>query len=227
VRDQVKVFVKLVSETFDVPEPIVEIGSLQVPGQESSANLRPLFYRKKYIGCDLRLGQGVDRIENAETLSFSDATVGTIIMVDTLEHVQRPYKALDEAYRVLREDGILVISSSMDFPVHLYPSDYWRFTPQCFRLLTERFQARILGTIGYPLNPHTVFGLAFKTSPTDPYRKFSSLKQRMHAELDRARLWTWKLRLLSRITGATPLRNIPEFRTFSEIGTLRIELQCS
>ena len=35
--------VRAISETFDVPEPILEIGSYQVEGQEPIANVRRLF----------------------------------------------------------------------------------------------------------------------------------------------------------------------------------------
>ena len=34
---------RAVAETFDLPEPILEIGSYQVAGQEGIANLRSLF----------------------------------------------------------------------------------------------------------------------------------------------------------------------------------------
>ena len=56
MRESIKEFVKIVSETLPIPEPIFEFGSLQVPGQEGFADLRPIFPNKKYIGCDIREG---------------------------------------------------------------------------------------------------------------------------------------------------------------------------
>jgi len=162
MRDNVKDLVQLVAQTLDVPEPIVEIGSLQVEGQVGYADLRPFFPGKTYIGCDLRQGIGVDRIENVEQLTFEDNSVGTVLMVDTLEHVENCHLALQEIYRVLRPGGFLLLTSVMDFPVHEYPSDYWRFTPHCFELLLKRFSARWVFFQGNPLFPHTVIGLGVK-----------------------------------------------------------------
>ena len=59
------------------PEPIVEIGAFQVSGQEAIADLRPIFPGKRYIGCDMQPGPGVDRIEDIHALSFASGEVGT------------------------------------------------------------------------------------------------------------------------------------------------------
>ena len=47
---------RAVAETFDLPEPLLEIGSYQVPGQEHVADLRSLFAGKEYLGIDARPG---------------------------------------------------------------------------------------------------------------------------------------------------------------------------
>ena len=76
---------RAVTETFDLPEPILEIGSYQVAGQEEIANLRSLFPGKEYIGIDARPGPGVDVVADVEELPFSDASIGT---VDRHEHLR-------------------------------------------------------------------------------------------------------------------------------------------
>src|SRR5262249_34911296 len=60
--------VRAVTETFDLPAPVVEIGALQIEGQEPIGNLRPLFPGKTYHGLDCRTGPGVDIIGNVESL---------------------------------------------------------------------------------------------------------------------------------------------------------------
>jgi SAM-dependent methyltransferase len=162
MRDNVEALVQLLGGTVEVPEPIVEIGSLQVEGQVGFADMRPSFLGKAYIGCDMRPGPGVDRIENVERLTFSDETVGTVLMLDTLEHVADCHRATHEAHRVLRPGGLLLMVSVMDFEVHLHPSDYWRFTPQAFELLLGAYSPRWVFLEGNPLNPHTVIGLGIK-----------------------------------------------------------------
>ena len=163
MRDNVKAFVKDVAELFQIHEPVYEFGSLQVPGQEGYADLRPIFPGKRYVGCDARLGVGVDQIDDLMRLSLGDATVGTVLILDTLEHVENCHRAMEEVYRILKPEGILAISSVMLFPIHEYPCDYWRFTPEGFRLLLKGFQTALISYEGEPEIPHTVFGLASKS----------------------------------------------------------------
>src|SRR2546426_285957 len=94
--------VRAVVETFDLPEPILEIGSFQVPGQEEIADLRGLFAGKSYLGIDVRAGPGVDQVADVESLPLADASVGSVIAMNTFEHVPRFWRGFDEIYRVLR-----------------------------------------------------------------------------------------------------------------------------
>lgn len=162
MRPHLREFLNRCAALLPAPEPIVEIGAFQVPGQESIAELRPLFPGKKYIGCDMLPGVGVDRIENIHALSFADASVGTFILADTLEHVADPIRGMREVHRCLREDGVVIFTSVMHFPIHAYPNDYWRYTPEAFRALAEQFPTAAIFYAGDPLFPHTVCGVAAK-----------------------------------------------------------------
>src|SRR6266540_2482439 len=105
MRPHVRELIEKCVEFLPCPEPIVEIGAFQVPGQESIADLRPLFPGKQYIGCDMLPGRGVDRIEDIHALKFSDGEVGTFILADTLEHVADPIRAMKEIARCLKKVG--------------------------------------------------------------------------------------------------------------------------
>jgi len=70
MRGSIKEFVWIVAETLPVLEPIYEFGSLQVPGQEGFADLRPIFEGKRYIGCDMREGPGVDLVLNLHAIDL-------------------------------------------------------------------------------------------------------------------------------------------------------------
>src|SRR5439155_8484425 len=87
---------RAVAETFDLPGPILEIGSYQVAGQEEIIDLRTLFAGKPYLGVDVRPGPGVDQVADVEALPQADASVGTVIALSTFEHVPHFWRGFDE-----------------------------------------------------------------------------------------------------------------------------------
>jgi len=149
------------AETFALPEPIVEIGSYQVAGQEDIGNLRSLFPGREYVGIDMREGPGVDLVASVESLPQLDASVGTVIALSTFEHVRHFWRGFAEVRRVLRPDGVFLVSVPFYFHIHGYPSDYWRFTPAALELLLEDYPQRIIGYHGPARKPLNVWGLAF------------------------------------------------------------------
>jgi len=153
---------RAVAETFAFPEPILEIGSYLVPGQEEIADLRTLFPRKAYVGMDRRPGPGVEFVADVEAMPQPDASVGTVIAMNTFEHVPRVWRGFEEIYRVLRPDGALLISCPFYFHIHGFPGDYWRFTPDALDLLLERYPSRIIGWHGPERRPANVWALAFR-----------------------------------------------------------------
>jgi hypothetical protein len=160
----------LVSDLVDrlpLAEPVVEFGSLQVEAGQPN-DLRPLFPGREFIGTDLRAGPGVDRVEDLRKLTFGDETVGTALCLDTLEHCADPLAAGRELRRVVsRSHGTLVVSSVMLMPIHGYPSDYWRFTPEGLRLILEGFDAVDVAGMGDPTIPFWVFGVAVNGGPLE------------------------------------------------------------
>jgi SAM-dependent methyltransferase len=154
--------VRAITETFALPDPIVEIGSYQVAGQERIANLRSLFPDRAYQGIDMRPGPGVDCVANVERLPHPSASVGTVLALNTFEHVKCFWRGLDEVHRVLRRDGVLVLSTPFHFRIHDYPHDYWRFTPTAYEALLERYPSKIIGWHGPKSRPANVWAIAFR-----------------------------------------------------------------
>jgi SAM-dependent methyltransferase len=142
-----------------LPDPVVEFGSMQVePGQPN--DLRPLFAGRPFIGTDFREGPGVDRVEDLRKLSFADGEIGTALCLDTLEHCADPLAAVRELHRVVSPNGgVCLITSVMLMGIHGYPNDYWRFTPEGFRLLLEGFDDVDVASMGNPEAPFWVFGI--------------------------------------------------------------------
>jgi len=153
---------------LDLPDPVVEFGSLQVEADQD-IDLRRYFTGRAFVGTDFREGPGVDRVEDLRSLRFGDGEVGTAICLDTLEHCADPPQACRELARVVRADrGVCVISSVMLFGIHGYPNDYFRFTPEGFRELLSGFDdVRVCG-VGDPAIPREVFGVGIRGGSLGP-----------------------------------------------------------
>lgn len=148
-------------QAFRCQEPVVEIGSLVVDESMKVFDVRGCFAEKNFFGVDLRQGFGVDIMGDIGTLPFLPNSIGTLLCLDTIEHVWNIYAAFKEVDRVLKEDGIAVISSVFNFRIHPCPHDFWRFTPEALDKLTEGFSCKILGYQGYRKRPRHVFTVVF------------------------------------------------------------------
>lgn len=159
---------RAMAESFRLPDPILEIGSYQVEGQEDLINLRGLFPGRKYIGVDFRPGPGVDCVANVENLPQATGSVGTVIAFSAFEHVQRFWVGFEEVFRVLRPDGVLLVACPFYFHQHAFPSDYWRFTPQALELLLAKYPTRVLGWHGAARRPQNVWAAGFRENSEAP-----------------------------------------------------------
>jgi SAM-dependent methyltransferase len=155
-------YIKIALETLPIAEPVYEFGAYQVEEAPENCDLRPLLQGKKYIGCDMREGPGVDKVLNLHQIDLPDASVGTVFLMDTLEHVEYPHQALAEIHRILKPDGLVIMSSVLDFFIHATPNDFWRFTPDGFRSLLKNFRHSHVGYYGPEIFPHTLVGIGYK-----------------------------------------------------------------
>jgi SAM-dependent methyltransferase len=188
MRKNTRALIEIVARHLDLAEPIVEFGSYQV-SPVSIADLRPVFAGKDFIGTDVRPGPGVDRVEDLERLTFADASVGTAILLDTLEHVQDPPRAMAEVYRALKPGGIAVATSVMDLFIHNEP-DYWRFTPDAFKYLFRPFTETMVGFQGNPEKPHTVFAVGAREPEASIAPAFTGI-ERAYRKANRT--WYWRI----------------------------------
>ncbi len=72
---------------------------------------------------------------SAEHLPFRDACFDTVFCTQVLEHVPRPWVAAAEITRILKPDGILILSCPQYWRLHEIPRDYFRFTPYGLHVL--------------------------------------------------------------------------------------------
>ncbi len=73
--------------------------------------------------------QNMDMIENN--------TYDTLLCIEVLDHVQNPYKVLNELKRIIKDGGYLILSVPHLSRLHEEPHDYYRFTKYGLKFLFE------------------------------------------------------------------------------------------
>lgn len=96
---------------------------------------------RKYVLVDVDQSYKPDIIADIQKLPFDSNSIPGIICLSVLEHVENPFLATDEMYRVLRPGGLALVSVPFIWPYHAneHYKDYWRFSEDALRLLFKKF----------------------------------------------------------------------------------------
>jgi SAM-dependent methyltransferase len=62
-------------------------------------------------------------------LPIEDAQADTVISISVLEHLREPQTMLNEAFRILKPGGHIILQSPWQWMVHEAPCDYFRYSP--------------------------------------------------------------------------------------------------
>lgn len=63
---------------------------------------------------------------------------GTAVCLNVIEHVQNPFRVFAALYQIMKADSLLIVETVFSFPYHPSPNDYWRYSPDCLRYLSEQ-----------------------------------------------------------------------------------------
>lgn len=109
----------------------------------------------------------VDVVDDLTCLDkIDDNSVDNIFCSDALEHVPRPWDAIRNFHRVLKDDGVIFLTAPFIWHMHGHEMeennwrtrvDFWRFTPSAFLTLTHKYFETIEcdWDINPPLGPQT------------------------------------------------------------------------
>src|SRR5262245_18923873 len=89
---------------------------------------------------DAFAGPGVDIVGDIHKLPIADNSYDCVFCTGTLEHVENPWQAVSELYRVTRPGGIVHIDVPFIQGYHADPTDYWRFTIDGLKLLCKQLE---------------------------------------------------------------------------------------
>jgi SAM-dependent methyltransferase len=175
LREAIVNYVKWAVERFPFEEPILDTCA----GWEPNF-YQPLFPGKRYIKQDMRDFEPscIDVIcDIADMKPIADASIGLVLNLESLEHLPRPQMAIDEIRRVLRPNGLLVLTTVMHFKIHRAPKDYWRFAPDGIELLLSRFKVLDCTLEGDLKRPKGIWVTAQKTSQPEEWGKLPPLRR--------------------------------------------------
>ncbi len=91
------------------------------------------------FGSTSALSRGkADVLYDGLRLPFADESFDTVLSVQVLEHTPDPEALIADMARVLRPDGLMILTAPFSFRLHEQPHDYFRFSPHGLRVLCER-----------------------------------------------------------------------------------------
>jgi len=71
-----------------------------------------------------------DYLCSSESIPIKDESFDTILLIEVLEHLEKPQATLNEVHRLLKDDGRLIVTMPFLYPLHPDPHDFQRWTPE-------------------------------------------------------------------------------------------------
>jgi len=81
---------------------------------------------------------------DVKNLPLEDNPADCIIFTQVLEHVDEPFVALSEIKRVLKKDGVLILSVPFIYQAHAVPYDYFRFSEYGLKKIMKDYEFEII-----------------------------------------------------------------------------------
>jgi len=75
-----------------------------------------------------------------QKLPFDKEVFDYVISDQVIEHIENPFSAIAESYRVLKKGGIAIHTTCFINYFHPSPKDYWRFSPDALKFLCKDFK---------------------------------------------------------------------------------------
>lgn len=85
-----------------------------------------------------------DIVGDIHNIPLKNNSVDAIICLAVLEHIENPFKAFSEMYRILKKGGYLLVYVPFLYAYHAHPGyygDYWRYTEDSIKHLSKDFSS--------------------------------------------------------------------------------------
>jgi len=110
-----------------------------------------------------------DFVYDGKTLPFESKSFDTVLSIQVLEHTPAPAELVREMSRVMKDDGLMILSAPFSFRLHEEPDDFYRYSPHALRLLCRQADLEVtqmdprgglFTVIGHKLNSYLALNVA-------------------------------------------------------------------
>lgn len=160
-RKNIRAFVTKCAQDLKFKDPVLDVGA-GYRSNEPEICSNQLY---EYYMLDIKPDFKPDILCDAEHMkTVPSSSFGCVVCTEVLEHTPNPNLVVEEMYRVLQMNGLLILTVPFWVSIHEKPlqPDYWRFTPRGVRYMLKRFQIEIFETTGNILEPVGIFVAARK-----------------------------------------------------------------
>jgi hypothetical protein len=116
---------------------VLELGTKQAVAGVSTMHRDWVPHAAEFLGTDIEGGEDVDVVADVHILSEAVGAerFDVILSASTFEHLKYPGLAAHQLLRTLTVGGLLFVQTHQSFPLHGYPSDYFRFSREALASL--------------------------------------------------------------------------------------------
>lgn len=79
-------------------------------------------------------------VADVHCLPFKNEEFEMVLCTEVLEHTKNPQLAVNEMMRVLKKNGLIVLTTRFVYPLHDSPNDFFRFTKYGLRELFKNWE---------------------------------------------------------------------------------------
>ena len=124
----------------------------------------------EYVAFDIFAGDNIDVVGDIIHTGFDSNSFDTIVCTQVLEHIPKPWLAVQEMHRILKEGGVCIVTAPFIQASHADPHDYFRYTTEGLKSLFEGGGFDIIEHGGYGKITSTLFDF-IKMIWFSPYKK--------------------------------------------------------
>ena len=136
---------KILDEQLESVLTTMQAATVLDIGGAGGGRYRGLVAHHQYWSVDVQPKNRPSLQADAHDLPLRDGVADLVLCLQVLEHCRDPRRVVEEAYRVLKPGGRLVLSTVLIYELHGSPHDYYRFTESALLDLARQFkQARCI-----------------------------------------------------------------------------------